>query len=181
MTHIGLLLTATAALLGGCSNPVNRLEELLPGESNDDSSNQPIQDTDSTSATFGDELNPCDEAYAICNQPAGCILADHQYIEAAFPDTKRFVVQTENEKVILSLTLHFAFVTSPGTELIARAYEPDCALNALSAQVHLTDEDHAAAAREGAELSIPLLAETPGEHLIELYTDASAEVIVSVE
>jgi hypothetical protein len=181
MTHIGFLLTAISVLLGGCSNTANRLEALVSDDPNGDSSSHPAEDTDDTSGTDEDELNPCDEAYGICNQPAGCILANYQYIEAAFPGTKRFVVRTENENVIFSLKLHFALVTYPGTELIAQASEPDCTLNTLAAQVHLTGEDHASAAREGAELSIPLLAETPGEHLIELYSDASAEVIVSFE
>ncbi len=122
----------------------------------------------------------CDEAYSICDMPAGCVLDKKHYIRSGFPGSKSFVVATEANDVILDIKIYIATMEAPGTELVVRAYEPDCTLNTNKSQHHMEDVDIFKKAGDDRILQFELEAQVAGEHLIEIYSDASSEYLLIV-
>ena len=122
----------------------------------------------------------CDEAYNICDMPAGCVLDKKHYIRSGFPGSKSFVATTEANDVTLDIKLYIATMEAPGTELFIRAYEPDCTLNIDKSQKHLEDVDIFKKAGDDRILQFELEAQQSGEHLIEIYSDATADYLVIV-
>ena len=70
---------------------------------------------------------------------------------------------------------------APGTELIVQAYEPGCTLNTEKSQAHMEDVDIFKKAGDDRVLQFDLFAQEAGEHLIEVYSDASADYLVVVK
>ena len=125
-------------------------------------------------------LDPCGEAYHICNLPAGCVLDRNHYVEGAFPGTRRLVVRTEERDVRLVVRLYISTMEAPGTEIIVRAYEPDCLVDIYNAMVHGVDVDIFDEAGDDRILEYQLDVADKGEHLIEIFSDASAEYLLIV-
>jgi hypothetical protein len=123
----------------------------------------------------------CDEAYWVCDKPAGCVLDKNHFVRAGFPGARRIVVATEARDVTLEVSIYIAEMQAPGTELIVQAFEPDCTINASKSQVHLEDVDIFKKAGDDRVLQFNLLARDPGEHLIEIYSDASADYLMVVK
>jgi hypothetical protein len=123
----------------------------------------------------------CDEAYWLCNKPAGCVLDSKHYIRGDFPGARRFVVVTEANDVTLEISIYIATMEAPGTELIVQAYEPGCTLNTEKSQAHMEDVDIFKKAGDDRVLQFDLFAQEAGEHLIEVYSDASADYLVVVK
>ena len=71
---------------------------------------------------------------------------------------------------------------APGTELLVQLFEPDCTLDTLNARVHLTDVDVIQEAGQDRTLIFEdLVASQAGEHVLELYSDASTSYLLIVE
>lgn len=123
----------------------------------------------------------CDEAYWICNVTAGCILDNDHYIEGSFPGTHRVVVVADDVNAPLQARLFFTEMESPGTELLLQVSEPDCTLNADVARAHLHDMDLFEEAGDDRTLIFDLTVLDAGEHLVEVYSDASVGFLMVVE
>ena len=133
-------------------------------------------------AFIGDRISQiCDEAYYICQVPAGCILEDDRYSEGVFPGIRRVVVKTEETDVNLSIRLYLRTMEAPGTELLLQAYEPDCTLDTNTAREHLQDVDLYEEAGNDRMLMFELKVFEEGEHLLEIYSDCSAEFLLVAE
>ncbi len=126
-------------------------------------------------------LKLCDEAYFICGRPTGCTLDKEHYVEGAFPGTRRVVIATEDVDTKIQVRLFFRTMESPGTELIAQLKEPNCTLDTRLAQEHLKDIDLFEEAGDDRKLVFDLQALQEGEHVLEIYADASAEYLLVVE
>lgn len=125
----------------------------------------------------------CSNSYATCNVTAGCELDSDHYVRGSFPGTRRVIVTSplprESE---YQLRLYLSRMDSPGTELLAQMYEPDCSLNPNKARVHLTDVDLFEEAGNDRTLILDsMFVERKGEHLLEVFSDASIEYIMVVE
>ena len=123
-------------------------------------------------------LSLCDEAYWICDVPAGCVLDGDEYVEGVFPGVRRVVVVTDTEDVDLQVRLFFRKMEAPGTELLVQLYEPDCTVNPDLGQAHLVDVDLFDKAGDDRILSFDLTALQIGEHLLEIYSDSSVEYLL---
>lgn len=133
-------------------------------------------------AFVGDRLlSLCDEAYWICDVPAGCVLEEDEYVEGVFPGVRRVVVVTEQEDVDLQVRLFFRKMEAPGTELLLQLYEPDCTVNPDLGQAHLVDVDLFKEAGDDRTLAFDLTALQIGEHLLEIYSDSSVEYLLLVD
>ena len=124
--------------------------------------------------------SPCEEAYYICNMPAGCVIDQKHYVEGAFPGTRRIVVRTEERDVRLDVKIYISSMAAPGTEILVQAREPDCTIDKLKAQENWTDVDIFDKAGDDRTLSFPLEVADKGEHLLEIYSDASADYVLIV-
>ncbi len=123
----------------------------------------------------------CDEAYWICNVTAGCILDNDHYIEGSFPGTHRVGGGADDVNAPLQARLFFTEMESPGTELLLQVSEPDCTLNADVARAHLHDMDLFEEAGDDRTLIFDLTVLDAGEHLVEVYSDASVGFLMVVE
>ena len=123
----------------------------------------------------------CDEAYMICHKPAGCVLDRKHFVEGSFPGSNRVVIATEENSVTLEVRIFISQLSATGTELIMRAYEPDCTLNTRESQEHLIDVDIFQRAGDDHTMIFDLQALNKGEHLLEIYSDASAQYVLVVE
>jgi hypothetical protein len=133
-------------------------------------------------AFIGDRLlSLCDEAYWICDVPAGCVLGNNQYVEGVFPGVRRVVVVTEKEDIDVQVRLFFRTMEAPGTELLVQLYEPDCTVNPDLGQAHLVDVDLFSKAGDDRILAFDLTALQIGEHLLEIYSDSSVEYLLIAE
>jgi len=130
-------------------------------------------------AFIGDRLlSLCDEAYWICDVPAGCVLEEDEYVEGVFPGVRRVVVVTETEDVDVQVRLFFRTMEAPGTELLVQLYEPDCTVNPDLGQAHLVDVDLFDKAGDDRIIAFDLTALQIGEHLLEIYSDSSVEYLL---
>ncbi|MDJ0764046.1 MAG: hypothetical protein QNJ97_13775 [Myxococcota bacterium] len=126
-------------------------------------------------------IDLCDDAYWVCGVPSGCILKEDRYVTGTFPGTRSVVIATESAETELRVRLFFSEMVSSGTEFLIQAYEPNCTLNPDLARVHLVDVDIFERAGEDRKLTYDLSVSGEGEHLLELYSDASAEYLLIVE
>jgi hypothetical protein len=133
-------------------------------------------------AFVGDRLlSLCDEAYWICGVAAGCVLNQKHYVEGVFPGVRRVVVVTKKANAKVQVRLFFSNTESPGTELLVQLYEPDCTVYPDFGQAHLIDVDLFDEAGDDRTLVFNLEALEIGEHLLEIYSDASIEYLLVVD
>ncbi len=136
----------------------------------------------SEAAFLGDRLlTLCTATYYTCGVTAGCALDGDHYVRGSFPGARRVVVRTAEDEALLLVRLYLTSEIAPGTELLAQIYEPDCTLDPQSSQEHWTDVDIFAEAGNDHTLLIELEAPTAGEHLLELYSDATAGYLLIVD
>ncbi|MEO0604192.1 MAG: hypothetical protein AAF211_22335 [Myxococcota bacterium] len=125
--------------------------------------------------------NLCAEAYAVCGVTAGCALDAQHYVTGTFPGARRVVV-SHPEPTRFRVMFYLTETTSPGTELSIQLHEPDCSFDPEAAGVELSDVD----VIEEAGLDRTLLFESltvdvAGEHLLEVYSDATVAYLLAVE
>lgn len=136
------------------------------------------------SETFvGDRLPMlCDGIYWTCNVSAACTIDEDHFLEGSFPGTHRFLVHTDElSSGLLSLRLYFEEMRAPGTELLAQVYEPACLVDGELGRVHYEDVDLFDEAGDDRVLDLELEVEERGEHLVEIYSDASASFLLTVD
>lgn len=125
--------------------------------------------------------NLCAEAYQVCNVTAGCALDPIHYVTGTFPGARRVVVR-HPEPTRYRVMFFLSETTSPGTEFSLRLHEPDCGFDPDEAGVDWTDVDLI----EEAGLDRTLIFEDltvyePGEHLLEVFSDATVEYVMAAE
>ncbi|MCP4674739.1 MAG: hypothetical protein GY854_04335 [Deltaproteobacteria bacterium] len=126
-------------------------------------------------------LDLCDDAYTLCGVPTGCVLDEDHYSESDFPGTRRVVVYAEEPETTFRVRLFFSKMESPGTELIVQVYEPDCTVEKNFASAHLKDVDLFEEAGDDRVLMFEFDTFQEGEHLLEIYSDSSAEYLLIAE
>ena len=123
----------------------------------------------------------CDEAYWVCNVPTGCVLDDDRYVEGRFPGDRRVVVETDAQDADVQVRLFFSTMQAPGTELLVQLHDANCTLDPQLGRAHLKDVDIFHEAGDDRVLIFDLTTQRSGEHLLEIYSDASAEYLLVVE
>ena len=130
--------------------------------------------------TQGRENEPCSAVYPTCYSGyfAGCYLDAGKYTEGQFPGMRRILVTTSQVNKTIRVRLFFREMVFPGTEILAQAYEPDC--GDVTRDVR-QDVDVFAEAGDDQILMFDLDTETPGDHLVELFSDCSADYLLTAE
>lgn len=126
-------------------------------------------------------LTLCEENYHICQKPAGCVLDEDHFVEGVFPGTRRVVVVSDEVDGEFRVRVFFKSTLSPGTELLVQMYETNCTLNAALAQERIVDVDIFEESGDDRVLDFELKVQQKGEHLVEIYSDASAEFLLTVD
>lgn len=123
----------------------------------------------------------CEHAYPVCDLTAGCVLDDAHYLSGSFPGTRRFLVELDEEGTELTLTLLARELIAPGSELLVRMYEPDCTVDTQDGQVHLQDVDLFEEVGDDRLIELQLIGSDSGEHMLELYSDASFSYLLTID
>jgi hypothetical protein len=123
---------------------------------------------------------PCSAVYPTCNLgfAAGCYLDSGTYTEGQFPGDRRILVTTTFLGESIRVRLYFKEMIFPGTMILAQAYEVDCGdvERDIREDIDVFDE-----AGDDRIIIFDLPVETPGDHLIELYSDCAADYILTAE
>jgi hypothetical protein len=124
---------------------------------------------DQSTFALGRQLDACEENLpTACGVSARCVLDGDHYLSGMFPSARRFLVRTAGET-----TLHFLLLLTdehaPGTDLELTVHEPTCGDRSVWDSAgrdlfRLTDQD--------GVLALPMSASLPGDHLVELASDA---------
>jgi hypothetical protein len=130
--------------------------------------------------TSGRVSEPCSAVYPTCHAgfSAGCYLNSEKYTEGTFPGARRFLVATSQVNQVIRVGLLLTEMLYPGTEILVQAYEPDCGdvTQDLRQDIDVFEE-----AGDDAKLLFDLEAETPGDHLVELYSDCASDYLLTAE
>jgi hypothetical protein len=126
-------------------------------------------------------LNTCVEAYHICGVTAGCVLDNDHFVEGVFSGTRRVVVRTEERDVRLVVKIYLSKMHVSGTEILAQVHETDCTIDPFKGVDHRTEYDVFDKAGDDRILEFDLEVAEKGEHLLEIYSDATAEYLLVVK
>jgi hypothetical protein len=128
--------------------------------------------------TEGRVQNLCAESLSACGQAAGCALDNAHYAEGRFPGAFRVLVHNETSNAGLVVRLFLSEMKYPGTELLVQELEPGCA---DFDREHLKDVDIFDLAGDEGTLEFELSLSARGDHLLELFSDMSAEFLLTTE
>jgi len=132
--------------------------------------------------TQGRVNEPCSGVYPTCHTQfaAGCYLDEDRYTEGQFPGARRVLVMTNqaSQTIRVRLFLRSDTMIFPGTEILVQAWEPDCG---DVERDHRLDVDIFEEAGDNLALLFDLPAASPGDHLIELYSDSATDYLLSAE
>jgi hypothetical protein len=122
----------------------------------------------------------CDQSYYTCNVTAGCALDGDHYISDSFPGTRRVIVTSADANSEWQVRMFLTDLRAPGSELLIQMYEPTCTLDVNEARVYF-EGDLFAEAGNDRTLVYDLHVFGIGEHLLEIYSDASTGYDLIVE
>jgi hypothetical protein len=142
-----------------------------------------IDATSEAMFTGGRDVSLCDAVYPVCKGKfAGCTLDTAHYIQGTFPGTRKFLVETTPGDWVIKVQIFLENRLSPGTETEINWYEPGCA---EEYRYQLSKDKLAGDLFEQAGKSQVFVKERavaePGDHLVEIYSDATCRYDVRVD
>ena len=126
--------------------------------------------------TDGRSHDECNGNWPVCTHRAGCNLNEREFLQGEFPGSRRFIVETLG-KATIRLTLLFTNQVSPGADSEIHWYEPGCF------ERYSYASDGADLFRESGKTGIlekEQLVHQPGDHMVEIFSDAVAEYLLKV-
>ncbi len=123
---------------------------------------------------------PCAAVYPTCHAgyTAGCYLDEGSYAEGVFPGDRRVLVTTSRVNQTIRVRLFLKNMIFPGTEILVSAYESDCG---DVSRDHREGVDVFDEAGDDRTIIFDLEATTPGDHLVEFFSDCAAEYVLIAE
>lgn len=122
----------------------------------------------------------CAQSYYTCNVTAGCLLDEDHYIEDTFPGERRVIVTSDDEASEWQVRLFLKDMITPGSELLIQMYEPDCTLDTTNARAYF-EGDLFEEAGNDRTLIYEFDVLGTGEHLVEIYSDASTGYLLVID
>ena len=123
----------------------------------------------------------CDDTYWQCGLPTGCVLDRNHYADGAFPGVRRVVVETEENDMDVQVRIFIGDALGGGTEMLVQLYEADCTLDRNLGKAQLVDVDLIDEAGDDRVLTFNLHVMQEGEHVLEVYSDMTAEILLIAE
>ena len=133
--------------------------------------------TDESLFTDGRLEDLCNGSIPVCETQAACVLDVDEFYRSEFPGGARMIVRTEAEQSTLIVRFLLTETLYPGTELLVQAYEPGC--GELDER-HLQDINLFEFAGDDRILEFELELPGRGDHLLEIYSDMSAQYLMTV-
>jgi hypothetical protein len=125
--------------------------------------------------TLGRERTACEDSIpTTCGSTARCVLDTSHYLDGDFPSGRRFIVRTAGE-TDLKFEIYLDDRHAPGTSLRLQVAEPTCSEKTTydSAGKDIFQDSGA----DGI-LSMTMHAVRPGDHLVELSSDAYCSYVL---
>ncbi|HOX45719.1 MAG TPA: hypothetical protein PK668_19115 [Myxococcota bacterium] len=124
----------------------------------------------------GADPDPCQGNVPVCATSAGCVLAETKYMEGDFPGLASFVVTTPADTTI-EVRLFFKTRVHPGEDTEFVWYEPGCGDSYVWESGGIDMFSKAGADRV---FSHSHMVRRAGDHLIEVYSDATTHYFLRV-
>ncbi|MGB8294825.1 MAG: hypothetical protein WCG85_05310 [Polyangia bacterium] len=131
--------------------------------------------SDESFFTMGRDPMVCEDSIpTACGTTARCVLDTGHYLTGDFPSARRFIVHTMAE-ADLNFEIYLDNRHAPGTSLRLQVSEPSCDEKELfdSAGADIFQE-----AGEDGIIPMPIHVELPGDHLVELSSDAYCSYVL---
>ena len=125
--------------------------------------------------TLGLDRMDCEDSIpTACGSTARCVLDSSHYLDGDFPSGRRFIVRTTGE-ADLKFEIYLDDRHAPGTSLRLQVSEPSCNEKVTydSAGTDIFQD----AGADGI-LAIPMHTVRPGDHLVELSSDAYCSYVL---
>ena len=125
--------------------------------------------------TIGRDSMVCEDSIATaCGSTARCVFDTSHYLEGDFPSGRRFIVRTAGEADLM-FEFYLDDRHSPGTSLRLQVSEPSC-----NEKVTYDSAGKDIFQNAGADgiLAIPIHTVRPGDHLVELSSDAYCSYVL---
>ncbi len=129
----------------------------------------PCACNDRSSFTMGRDRVACEDSIpTACGAMARCVLDTGHYLDGDFPSGRRFIVRTKGE-ADLKFEIYLDDRHAPGTSLRLEVSEPSCSEKST---YDSAGSDIFTKAGSDGVLAMPLHVTRPGDHLVELSSDA---------
>jgi hypothetical protein len=125
----------------------------------------------------GADSDPCMANVPVCQTTAGCTLAESKYMEGDFPGFRSFIVTTPADTTVV-VRLFFKTRVHPGEDTQIIWYEPGCH---DSYTYESQGEDIFAKAGGDREFDQEMKVRMSGDHLVEIYSDATTHFFCRVD
>lgn len=112
----------------------------------------------------------------VCDTTASCVTDESDFVRLGFPGHHRVVWQTTRPRSRVRVRLFFSTMRDPGTELQVVVNTPDC--GDADSEV-LLDQDVFELAGDRRVLEFDLDANDSGDHLVEVFSDMTADVVMT--
>ncbi len=134
--------------------------------------------SDAASIFVGDRLrDECNGNWPVCTTAAGCVIGNGQYVPGTFPGTLRMIVQIQLPTNV-SIDIFLKTEGAVGTETDLTWYEVGCG-SAFKDPV--TGKDLFAQFNAQGEFTDTHPLYEPGDHLIEVVSDATADYLIKLD
>ena len=125
--------------------------------------------------TVGLDRTACEDSIpTACGSTARCVLDTSHYLDGDFPSGRRFIVRTTGE-ADLKFEIYLDNRNSPGTSLQLQVSEPSC--NEKESYDSAGKDIFQDSGADGI-LAIPIHTVRPGDHLVELSSDAYCSYVL---
>jgi hypothetical protein len=136
-------------------------------------------------ATFigGRDQMLCDGVWPVCKGKfAGCLFDQEHYLQGTFPGTRKFLVETIPGDWVIMVKLFLEDRLAPGTETEVQWYEPGCADEyRYQLSKNLVAGNLFEQAGRSQVFSVERAVVEAGDHLVEVYSDATCRYDLRVE
>ena len=125
----------------------------------------------------------CDGVFPVCKGKfAGCAFDQDHYLQGTFPGSRKFLVETTHGDWVIKILIFLENRLSPGTETEIGWFEPGCTEEyryQLSKNKIAGDLFEQAGRKQVFEVERAVV--EAGDHLVEVYSDATCRYDLRVE
>jgi hypothetical protein len=120
----------------------------------------------------------CLSEYPVCAAVAGCEITREVYVETAFPGNQQFIFRSGEADALVGVSVFFRTREFPGSEVLVRLHTSDCG---NYEELMTFSGDPFAEAGNDKTLEFELAAGGEGDHLLEVFSDATAQSLIKAE